>query len=78
VSTCEGNKVQKKGNLYHLGNDDNNKTVIITNIKVIIIIIIIIIISGNSLEARKQNTCIYKDTIYVMRNVKVMIIKSIY
>jgi hypothetical protein len=36
--------------------------------------------SGNGLEVRKQNICIYKDIIYIiMRNVKVMMmIKSIY
>jgi hypothetical protein len=41
-------------------------------------IIIIMTKSGNSLEARKQNVYIYKDTVYIItRNVKVMImIKS--
>jgi hypothetical protein len=42
--------------------------------------LIIITKSGNSLEVRKQNICIYQDTIYItILNVKVMtIIKSIY
>jgi hypothetical protein len=46
----------------------------------VLIIKVIITNSGNSFWVRKQNICIYKDTIYIiMRNVKVMtIIKSIY
>jgi hypothetical protein len=48
---------------------------------IIIIIIIITTKSDNSLETKKL--CIYKETIYIyiyiiMRNVKVMIIKSSY
>jgi hypothetical protein len=34
--------------------------------RIVIMKIIIITKSGNSLELRKQNICIYKDTIYIL------------
>jgi hypothetical protein len=52
-----------------------NIRVMMMMMMIIIIIIIIIIIKSGNLEAREQNICIYKDTIYItMRDVKVMII----
>jgi hypothetical protein len=37
--------------------------VIVIGVVVIIIVIIVLIKSGNSLDARKHNTCIYKGKI---------------
>jgi hypothetical protein len=57
-------------------------TILILMMRMMMMIIIIITKSGNSLEVRKQNICVFEDTLWtsiIMCNVKVMmIIKSIY
>jgi hypothetical protein len=47
---------------------------IIMLVVVVILVVLVAVKSGNNLEVRKKDICIYKDTIYIiMRNVTVMI-----
>jgi hypothetical protein len=54
--------------------------VIVVVAVVVVVVVVVVVKSGNSLDVRTENMCIYKDTVYIiMRNVEVMIIiKSIY